>query len=210
MEKNRTIYTILWNDSIHIQLHENHKVRIFKIESAQIPEFQTARTTYNTIEICPTSTFDSFFLLPEKWGTRYPFKCENDYMVLALGEETAVQSVVGSIVWAFRRVRKAKEAGDQEAATCFKRKPPTFLFFLPCPHWPPSHTPMEEPPTFQSATIASLRNTRPKLGALWAGWPIPDRVEIFRPRLRTFVSYNQSGSSQLSRLVDDYPKDDSI
>ena len=27
-----------------------------------------------------------------------PFKCENDYPVLALGEETAVQVVVGSIV----------------------------------------------------------------------------------------------------------------
>ena len=32
--------------------------------------------------------------------------CKNDYLVLALGEETAVQVVVGSIVWAFRRLKK--------------------------------------------------------------------------------------------------------
>ena len=31
-----------------------------------------------------------------------PLKCKNEYLVLALGEETAVQAVVGSIVWAFR------------------------------------------------------------------------------------------------------------
>ena len=36
-----------------------------------------------------------------------PLKCKNEYMVLALGEETAVQAVVGSIVWAFRRLKKA-------------------------------------------------------------------------------------------------------
>ena len=30
-----------------------------------------------------------------------PLKCKNEYLVLALGEETAAQAVVGSIVWAF-------------------------------------------------------------------------------------------------------------
>ena len=34
-----------------------------------------------------------------------PLKCKNDYMMLALGEETAVQ---GSIVWAFRRLKKPR------------------------------------------------------------------------------------------------------
>ena len=35
-----------------------------------------------------------------------PLNCENEYPVLALGEETAVQAVVGSIIWAFRRLKK--------------------------------------------------------------------------------------------------------
>ena len=37
-----------------------------------------------------------------------PLKCKNEYPVLALGEETAVQAVVGSIVWAFRRLKKPR------------------------------------------------------------------------------------------------------
>ena len=40
-----------------------------------------------------------------------PLKCKNEYLVLALEEETAAQAVVGSIVWAFRRPsQKAKES----------------------------------------------------------------------------------------------------
>ena len=35
-----------------------------------------------------------------------PLKRKNEYLVLVLGEETAVQAVVGSIVWAFRRLKK--------------------------------------------------------------------------------------------------------
>ena len=35
-----------------------------------------------------------------------PLKCKIEYLVLALGEETAVQAVVGSIVWTFRRLKK--------------------------------------------------------------------------------------------------------
>ena len=37
-----------------------------------------------------------------------PLKCKNEYMVLPLGEETAVQGVVGSVVWAFRRLKKPR------------------------------------------------------------------------------------------------------
>ena len=37
-----------------------------------------------------------------------PLKCKNEYLVLALVEETAVQAVVGSIVWAFRRLKKPR------------------------------------------------------------------------------------------------------
>ena len=37
-----------------------------------------------------------------------PFKCKSEYMVLALGEDTAVQAIVGFIVWAFRRLKKPR------------------------------------------------------------------------------------------------------
>ena len=35
-----------------------------------------------------------------------PLKCKNEYLVFALGEETALETVVGFIVWAFRRIEK--------------------------------------------------------------------------------------------------------
>ena len=34
-----------------------------------------------------------------------PLKCKNEYLVLPLVWETTVQTVVGSIVWAFRRLK---------------------------------------------------------------------------------------------------------
>ena len=37
-----------------------------------------------------------------------PLKCKNEYPVLPLGEETAVQAVVGSIAWTFRRLKKPR------------------------------------------------------------------------------------------------------
>ena len=37
-----------------------------------------------------------------------PLKFKNEYPVLPLGEETAVQAVVGSIVWGFRRLKKPR------------------------------------------------------------------------------------------------------
>ena len=39
-------------------------------------------------------------------------------LVLALGEETAVQAVIGSISWAFRRLKKAKEPDDERLRIC--------------------------------------------------------------------------------------------
>ena len=42
-----------------------------------------------------------------------PVKCKNEYLLLALGEGTEVQAVVGSMAWAFRRLKKAKESGDE-------------------------------------------------------------------------------------------------
>ena len=35
-----------------------------------------------------------------------PLKCKNEYLVLALGEETAIQTVVFFIVWVFRGLKK--------------------------------------------------------------------------------------------------------
>ena len=37
-----------------------------------------------------------------------PLKCRNEYLVLALEEETAVQAVVDSIFWAFCRLKKPR------------------------------------------------------------------------------------------------------
>ena len=37
-----------------------------------------------------------------------PLKCKNEYLVHALGKETAVQALVGSIVWAFCRLEKPR------------------------------------------------------------------------------------------------------
>ena len=34
--------------------------------------------------------------------------CKNEYLVLALGEESAAQAVVGSINWTFRRLKKPR------------------------------------------------------------------------------------------------------
>ena len=48
-----------------------------------------------------TREFGEKFTLPLSLAcTRFhtPLKCKNEYLVLALGEETAVQAVVGSII----------------------------------------------------------------------------------------------------------------
>ena len=62
-----------------------------------------------------------------------PLKCKNEYLILALGQETVVQAVVGSIVWAFRR-RKNPRSREMSArgyalhSVCPKL---SFFFFLP-------------------------------------------------------------------------------
>ena len=46
--------------------------------------------------------------------------------MIPLGEETAVQAIVGSIVWAFRRLKKTKESEDERLhSVC-----PKLSFFL--------------------------------------------------------------------------------
>ena len=42
-----------------------------------------------------------------------PLTCENQYMVLTLWEEIAVQAEIGSIVWALTQAQKTKESGDE-------------------------------------------------------------------------------------------------
>ena len=42
-----------------------------------------------------------------------PKNCKNEYLVHALGEETAVQTIVGSIVWTCSQAQKAKKSGDE-------------------------------------------------------------------------------------------------
>ena len=60
-----------------------------------------------------------------------PLKCEIEYLLLALGEETAVQAVVGSIVWGFRRLKKLRcREMSARGYALNSVLPPTFLFFL--------------------------------------------------------------------------------
>ena len=56
-----------------------------------------------------------------------PVKCKNEYLVLALGKETAVQAVVGSIVWAFCRLKKPRCREMSACSYALQRMPPTFL-----------------------------------------------------------------------------------
>ena len=59
-----------------------------------------------------------------------PLKCENEYMVLALVEETAVQAVVGSIVWAFRRLKKPRSREKSARGYALHSVRPQLSFFM--------------------------------------------------------------------------------
>ena len=59
----------------------------------------------------PLETFIYWINISSLYITNFfglPLKCKNEYPVLPLGEETAVQAVVGSIIWAFRRLKKPR------------------------------------------------------------------------------------------------------
>ena len=60
-----------------------------------------------------------------------PLNCKNEYMVLALAEQTAAQAVVGSIVWAFHRLKKQGFGRCAPAATRVVAYGPQFSLFLP-------------------------------------------------------------------------------
>ena len=59
-----------------------------------------------------------------------PLKCTNEYLVLPLGEETAVQAVVGSVVWAFRRLKKPRCREMSARGYALHSVCPNFLFFV--------------------------------------------------------------------------------
>ena len=50
-----------------------------------------------------------------------------EYLVLAIGKETAVQAVVGSIVWAFRRLKKPRSQMSARGYALHGERP-TFPF----------------------------------------------------------------------------------
>ena len=57
--------------------------------------------------------------------------CKNEYLVLALGEETAVQAVVGSIVWVFRSLKKTKDAENERPRLRTSLNMPQLSFHFP-------------------------------------------------------------------------------
>ena len=77
-----------------------------------------------------------------------PLKCENEYLVLPLGEETAVQAVVGSIVWAFRRLKKPRSREMSARGYALHSVCPRLSFFLQL-----STFLFPFPPTFLSSTM---------------------------------------------------------
>ena len=58
-----------------------------------------------------------------------PLSCKNDYMVFALGKETAAQAVVGSIVWAFLRLNKPRCREMSVRGYAFHSVRPQLSFF---------------------------------------------------------------------------------
>ena len=60
-----------------------------------------------------------------------PLNCENEYLVLALalGEETADEAVVGSIVWAFRRLKKPRSREMSARGYALRSVRPNIPFF---------------------------------------------------------------------------------
>ena len=60
-----------------------------------------------------------------------PLKCKIEDLVLPLGEETAVQAVVGSIVWPFRKFKKPRCRETSACGYALHSVCPQLLFFLP-------------------------------------------------------------------------------
>ena len=83
-----------------------------------------------------------------------PLKCKNEYLVLPLWVETAVQAVVGSVVWAFHGLKKPRCRGMNARGTRFIACP-QLPFSLPDP---PSKIPC--PPLKSTYTQKHIVNDR--------------------------------------------------
>ena len=70
------------------------------------------------------------FAVDAHWAEPSPLKCENEYPVLPLGEETAVQTVIGSIVWAFRRLKKPRSWEMSARGYALHSVCPQLFFFI--------------------------------------------------------------------------------
>ena len=72
-----------------------------------------------------------------------PLKCRNEYLVLAIGEEISAQAVVGSIDWAFCRLKKPKSfemsaRGYALHSVCLQLSFPLSAFYTFAEHCHPS------------------------------------------------------------------------
>ena len=71
-------------------------------------------------------SFGRFLTTVRPWA-RPPLKCKNEYLVLTLGKEIAIQALVGFIVWAFEPGSRSQSVGRwKPAATRFIAFDPNF------------------------------------------------------------------------------------
>ena len=59
-----------------------------------------------------------------------PLNCKNEYLVLALGEESANEIVMGSIVWAFGRLKNLRSRKMSARGCALHSVCPQLFFFL--------------------------------------------------------------------------------
>ena len=72
------------------------------------------------------------FVASLEWRARpSPLICKNEYLVYALVEGTAIQAIVGTIVWAFHRLKsqRSRKKSDRPHALHSVRARLSFLLF---------------------------------------------------------------------------------
>ena len=111
-----------WNFSLGLHQHRIRRVKIARHQICRTsPTYQ--KNLMSLHQRALASIFHWFFLQACKIVVQFagnarwaepssfrptPLECKNEYLVLALGKEAAVQAVVGSIVWAFRLLKKPR------------------------------------------------------------------------------------------------------
>ena len=86
------------------------RVQIERDGRAALGSRQSERPTVSMCpraKMCPILVLEPSSLFAQR-ARPTPLECENEYPVLPLGEETAVQEIVGSINWVFRRLKKPR------------------------------------------------------------------------------------------------------